>query len=241
MSSKHKFLDYFSKTKKSSEPPIKKFLSDRIAEETGQIVTHKAKCATTNCESCLKKDKEIDELKQNIKKLETENKKLVKDNTHLKHVLTHSNRINLQKDLKIEELEKESKEQSGPVLVELSDKTVFSQFADIFSQEELSALRSIPSSSSKDSTFVLQTIRYLYKENLSVLSSRTSSSSRENKKPISPEKKNIIQQIFHERLNILKLDIIECNSRKNRLNELTATGINNVRKSFKRQSLERNS
>lgn len=184
----------------------------------------------------MEKEKENDELKEILKKLEKENKKLVKDNTHLKHVLSHSNRINLQKDLKIEELEKESKEKREPVSVKLSDKTVFSRFADTFDQGELSSLRSIPSSSSKDSTFVLQTIRYLYKKDLSVLNSRTCSSLVGNKTPISPQKKDIIQEIFHERLNILKLDNIECNSRKNKLNELTMNGIANVRKSFKRQS-----
>lgn len=144
------------------------------------------------------------------------NKELIKDNKNLKHVLAHSNRVNLNKDLEIEQLEKEFNEKCDNNSVKLTDEIVFSRFANTFNQEELSSLRSIPSSSSRDSSFILQALRILYKEDLSVLHTRTASSILADKKPITPQKKEIIQAIFYERLDTLKLDITECKLRKSK-------------------------
>lgn len=202
---------------------------------------------SVNCEKCSQKEKEIIELKNKLKiseenlkisgeSLKISEKKiheLLKDNKYLKHVLSQSNRVNLNKDIKIEILEKEFEKKTENNSAKFDNKFVFSSFSNIFNDQELASLRSIPASSSRDSSFILFALRALYKGDLSVLNSRTVSNALPDKQPITPQKKQIIKNIFYERLETLKLDTIECNLRKSKLNELTATGIKNIRKSLK--------
>lgn len=118
-----------------------------------------------NCKNCAKKEVEIKELRERLKISENKNKELNKDNKQMKYMLTQSNRLNVSKDIKIEQLEKQfsAKPQINPVQF---NELVFSRFGNIFSEQELASLRSIPALSSRDSSFILLTVRTLYKEDL---------------------------------------------------------------------------
>lgn len=120
---------------------------------------------------------------------------------------------------------------------EYFSKSKETELNNIFNEMELASFRSIPASSSRDSSFVLLALRTIYRENLSVLNSRTGSTVYQGKQPITPEKKRIIQDLFFERLESLGLETIECNLRKRKLNDYTAAGIANIKKSLKRHSL----
>lgn len=231
-------MEYFSKSKETNEPPHKKFLAERIHQELQKIpkkVSNECDIVKkdVNCAKCSEKEKEINELREKLNISERKNKELNKDNKQLKHMLSQSNRINLNKDLKIEQLQKKPETNS----VKLDNKLVFSGFTRIFNEMELASFRSIPASSSRDSSFILLALRTLYKEDLSVLNSRTGSNASQGKQPITPTKRQIIQDLFFERLETLGLEAIECNSRKSKLGEHTANSIVNVRKSLKRHSL----
>lgn len=91
--------------------------------------------------------------------------------------------MNLEKDLKIEQLTTKQRE-NNPKNISL-----FDNYQHIFSSAELTTLRSIPFTTAKDSTFILQTLRLLYKDNLSALNNRTASCKTKDKNPISPKKK----------------------------------------------------
>lgn len=233
---------YFPNAKQKNQPPQKKFLAERIHQEAEKIQKKDSnecdnvkKCV--NCEKCSEKEREINELQEKLKISEKKNSELFKDNKQLKHMLTQSNRVNLNKDIKIEQLQKQIAKEPEIISVKFNDKLTFSRFANIFNEQELASFRSIPASSSRDSSFILLALRTLYKDDLSILYSRTTSNALQDKQPITPQKKQIIQEIFYERLETLKLDIIECNLRKSKLNEHTATGINNARKLLNRHSL----
>lgn len=174
-----------------------------------------------------KKDNEIKELKNKIKNYEKVNSELLHDNKSLKHIINKCTKVNLEKDLKIEQLTTNQRENSA------NNITIYNSYQHIFSTSELTTLRSVPFTSSKDSTFILQILRLLYKDDLHALNSRTASSKTPDKNPISPEKKDIINGLYNERLSCLKLNAFDFDKRKSKLNELTMTGIHNIRKSLK--------
>lgn len=156
----------------------------------------------------------------------------MKDNKSLKHMFSKCTKVNLKEDLEIKQLAKKEEEHK------VHNPLIFNNFENIFEASELTTLRSIPFSSSRDSSFILQVLRFLYKDDLSILNSRTASTKVANKDPISPEKKTILVGLYNERLSSLKLTDLDLDSRNAKLNEFVMTGINNIRKSLKRQSLE---
>lgn len=188
------------------------------------------------CLNCSENKVKTHDLEAKIKSLEIKNSELLKDNKQLKHMLSHANRINLNKDILISQLSKSNGKKTGDNS-EVNEKIAFVNFQHIFNSPELLTLRSIPSNSSRDSSFILQALRILYKENNSILNSRTLSSVCPGKQPISPQKKEILQEIYYERLELLGLDAIELNLRRSKLNTYISSSIVNIRKSLKRQSL----
>lgn len=200
MSSNAGLKRFFSSTKNTNQPPQKKFLTERINQEVEKIHEKDSnKCddveECVNCEKCSKKEIEINELREKLKISENKNSVLLKDNKQLKKLLTQSNKVNFNKDLKIEQLQKESTDKPENNSIKF-DKIVFGRFANIFNEQELANFRSIPGSSSRDSSFILFALRCLYKEDLSELNSRTASSALQDKQPITPQKKKLFKKYF---------------------------------------------
>lgn len=227
-------LSYFPIQKRPNEISSKNFLNKRLKQENsenGQISYEHS-----DCENCSQKDIEINDLKKKISDLEKQNVELRNDNKQLKYMYNKSNAVNLDKDIKIDLLVKEKAQKDGKNEATIDNNVLFKNFEHSFNERELAQLRSIPNVKSRDSSFILQVLRFIYKNDLSILNLRTASSNVTNKKPITPQKKNIIENIFWERLDSLKLNVIECDLRKAKLNEFIINGISNIRKSLKRDS-----
>lgn len=222
-----KILDYFPNKKRTSALSATDYLSKRIREETQEIQqseTRKQDSLTQFCGDCVEKDKEITELKKTVN-LKKRNNELEADNKSLKKLFTKSTQVNFQKDLKIVQLSKENENSAR-------DPLIFKSFEHIFDVSELLTLRSIPYSKERDSSFILQTLQYLYKNDLSLLNLRTASVKKGDKKPISPEKKGIIQKIFNERIKSLNLNGHDFGVRESKINEHIISSIHNIRKSL---------
>lgn len=235
-------LDFFSNRKRPAGTPSNDFVSKRIKEEREEkeernsinLKKSDQQKLPSCCVDCKKKDKVIEALENNNKILQNTNSALLKDNKSLKHLLSKCTKVNLEKDLKIKQLNKQQQQDSV-------NPSIFTNYANVFEDSELKSLRSIPFHSSKDSSFVLLVLRLIYKNNLSTLNCRTATSSKvADKTPITPEKKALISGLYFERLDSLQLSDFDLNSRKAKLNEHTMTGIHNIRKSLGK-SLQRQS
>lgn len=100
--------------------------------------------------------------------------------------------LNLKKDIRINQLNKHMADYN-PFRGTISDKTI-----DILS--------SIDNSKSKDSVFVLTVVKNLYEKELPKLKERTFSgqkrtTAKTSKEPITPEKKNVLENLFRQRIS----------------------------------------
>lgn len=120
---------------------------------------------------------------------------------------------------------------------------------DVFTTKEIEHLRQIPLLMRQDSTFIIQSVRYAYKNNPSILRSRTIRGTREwmgivengndryfnkhpAKAPLTPEKVNRIKGLFIERVSKCNLDLLAYRDRSkdSNIEMLIRRAILNVRK-----------
>lgn len=104
---------------------------------------------------------------QNWKKMADEYKNDIK---RLKKNYNSSTRINLEKDVRISDLERQK---SNPEKV--CSVSIFANSEHLFEPEDMKSLRSISTVSQRDSTFILTLIRILYKNNLNLTPQRSAS------------------------------------------------------------------
>lgn len=125
---------------------------------------------------------------------------------------------NLKKDLQIGELEKKI------------ESSLYSEFKPYFSEYNLNRLRHTDISSKFDSKFISIAMDGLYSGNPDILSKKTVSgrSNNNKKEAVSPEKKEILENLFSKRLD--KVPAKECNERSRNLNKLIKNKIDNVAK-----------
>lgn len=86
---------------------------------------------------------------------------------------------------------------------------LLTEFESEFTQDQLSVLRSIGENSPEDSKFILKCVRFLYADNLDVLKFRSvtgRSNGSVKKEPMSEKKKQLLSEMYSERLNSLDLD-----------------------------------
>lgn len=130
-------------------------------------------------------------------------------------------RIRLRKEAVISNLKAEIGVTSvGMASQPIERNTLFSKHLLNFDVKDLAEIRSIADSKPNDSTFVLKTIRGLYKNNLEKVGSITlSGRSRSNqaKQPMTPEKHITMKEMFDERLDFLKLKPDDHAQRKKQL------------------------
>lgn len=227
---KEKINHFFSKVKRPiEENSPTNLLAKRLRQEIEAVNTletetpKKIEVEPDHLE-CLKKIKELETIIQNLttknRDLEAQNNVLQKDCKQLKKLFNESNKMNLQKDMKINSILIDKK--TGPA----AEQSMFKSFQNILTETELKELRSISISTSSDSKFITSCLRMLYKQDHSVLASRTAEFTTNDKKPITPSKKETIEKIFKERL--LYAPSEEYSARLKKLNELLKWGIRNT-------------
>lgn len=111
------------------------------------------------------------------------------------------------------------------------DVRTFNEFSNVFTENELAELRSIGPSTRHDSTFVTASVKYLYKEDLSVLKSKSltgRSTKRQTKQAVTPKKVSILKAIFSERIHSITNDKNERLNREKSLRTYIKDAINNI-------------
>lgn len=96
----------------------------------------------------------------------------------------------------------------------------FSTFENVLTNNELAVLRSIGSSKKDDSSFVLNSIRFLYKndiDKMSCLSLTGRSRGPEAKQKMSPNKYDTVNKMFLERLTSFELNSTEFTDRSKQI------------------------
>lgn len=128
--------------------------------------------------------------------------------------------LNLKKDLEIRSLKKKLKDGQ------------FNQFNEILPQETIKKLNAIDTAENKDSHFILNVIRGLYKDDLDKLKLKSYSGRGTNKQPMSPDKVRAVDCLFSQRLQLLGEQELE---RKKNMGKHIKTAIENINKSNKEQ------
>lgn len=163
------------------------------------------------------------DIESKYQKLLIENSKLTNDNKVLKKLLTESKSIILQKEIKIKKLLAQKHH--------ANTLNLFEQYEKYFSSSDIKKLRSIRKGNRADSTFVTQCLDYLYGGKQNLLDRvATNIKVPAGKKPISPEKVDIVSHMLLERLNSEGLYDELSTVRFNRLRKLLNNAICTARK-----------
>lgn len=144
---------------------------------------------------------ELCSLREKNQQLLTENSKLLKDNKILKRLLDESKNIIFQKDLKLIHIEKKIAVTSNQATAQ-NAKILFEKYEKFFTAAEMKQLRSIGKGKRFDSTFVTKCLFFLYGGTANLLD-RVPTSARvpKGKKPLTPEKVEIISNMLEERID----------------------------------------
>lgn len=119
--------------------------------------------------------------------------------------------------------------------------SVFQSFANNIDPKDLAKLRSIGSSKKEDSTFVLNAVQFLYKNDtkkISSLSLTGRSREVEPKNRMTPEKRKMIENLFAERLHSFDLDSTEVSTRNSKISSHMKNAFNTVKRSTKEMAKE---
>lgn len=141
------------KSVKEKTSNISDFIKQKIAaqvEVSEQQITNSEQQKTTSIETS-NFAKELAEEKKKNEQLTNDLKKSVA-------FIREFEAISLTKDIQIEKLSR----QLERVSLDSKDEHLFSEFSDNFNPAQLKELRSVKSGLSKDSTFVLKCMRFLY-------------------------------------------------------------------------------
>lgn len=204
-----------------------------ILQENGAVILENDSVPRNNviefvCAGCVQKSDELTQCEIKYKELQKRYAKLT----------IYCSEVNL----KYEDLLKTGKRTGQPGI---EKEATFSD--DIFSAIELKVLRGVPLEKGKDSTFILQCLKFAYCSDLSVLRNKTiygKPSSLEvseegmvevpGKDPLTPKKIERIRQLFVERLSACKISALEYGVRvkDRRMNQLLNTGIKNIKKNI---------
>lgn len=206
---------------------VANFIENRIIDE----VSKQNKVQATDVSVSF----DIENYKNKVSALEKQVSSLTKDNKNLKYLLNKSNQINLQKDLLIIQLkntisenEKNKSELHIPNRNQVRAEILFQNFENEISQNDLLSLRSINDKKEKDSTFVLKSLKIIYKDNLSVLSQKCATTTTSTKQQLTPYKKKVLNDLFIERLSSMNLSVHEEVERKSKFRQLLSNALNNI-------------
>lgn len=171
-------------------------------------------------------------LQPNWKFEKKKNQKLIEDLKKAVMLINEFNAINLNKDIEIVRL---SKKVEAVSLECRNDQSLFSEFKNTFSEIQLKELRSVPSGISRDSTFVLKCMRFLYTDPSVLLHiSMTGKPFKQQKKEKMCEKNvDVIKKILNQRIASEEIDLINVSIRLGRLSKLIRDAIDTIRKSVR--------
>lgn len=158
----------------------------------------------------------FDDLQKKYDELQQQNTTLLRDNRALKKLLDSSKSLNLSKDIKIQQLKKfmgTVQNQSETVAKETATnenvpnqkmptkKMLFERHEQYFNEERLWDLRSHLPGKPKDASFVVKCIKYMYREDMSVISQKVSGERKiKGKTPITPNKHRVFDEMITERV-----------------------------------------
>lgn len=195
---------------------IKSVIQNEQNEEAEEVIdTHDTQYVTAELETEKKK-----------------NQKLTEDLKKAVMLINEFNAINLNKDIEIVRL---SKKVEAVSLECRNDQSLFSEFRNTFSEIQLKELRSVPSGISRDSTFVLKCMRFLYTDASVLLHiSMTGKPFKQQKKEKMCEKNvDVIKKILNQRIASEEIDLINVSIRMRRLSKLIRDAIDTIRKSVR--------
>lgn len=223
---KKSIVRFFSKTEKNpngkaNEKNVSNFIEEKLSSQI-------ANCAAIPNES---QAKEIDEKKIEMA-LISERKKSEKLTSDLKKsvvLIKEISNLNLKKDIEIEAL---TRQISMVSINSRPSDTLFNEFDGIFQKEQLNKLRSIPSGKSRDSTFVLTCMRFLYpyQNDLLNISVTGRKAKNEKKQKMSQENLEILKKMLKQRLlSEDSLDALSISKRMKNLNKLIKDAIYKIK------------
>lgn len=209
---------FLTKTKKPVLSNRNEFLNAKIIESIGGLSE-----SNNGCTQCQKEYQQICALE--CTKCKLANQKL----KEAKVLLKKSSHVNLQKDLLIDKMRSESQSDANKF-----ESSLYQAFETSFDAADLKAIRSVLPGPSKDSTFVNKIMSALYKgSEFNKLCKRSAAGRRYKgieKSGITPEKKDLIEMMLHERIVAESKDCPE-NSAKKRtsgLNRFIRSAIHNI-------------
>lgn len=154
------------------------------------------------------------------------NKNIQLTNDLIKSVtlLKNASALNLQKDIQIKELNHKLNNDD-------CQQEIFLDFANAFKKEQLAKLRSIPAGKSRDSTFVLTCMRFMYPDP-TVLSNRSVLGRRYKTKhqQLTPSKLQIIREILSQRISSERgIDALCVTERLKKVNKMITDAISKIK------------
>lgn len=195
-------------------------VNQKSDEGAADLASDRSKTSKLCGESCALLRKKYEDLKQSHIKLSVRHCELVMKYDELVNAKTNTNVSHL----------------------EASD--MLSSTGDVFTANEIRILESLPLEKKKDLNFILQCVQYAYKENPSVLVSKTLKGTLEKieildgvavevrpaKSPVTPEKVKRIEELFIKRVTASKCLAVEFGERikPKYMNRLIATAITNI-------------
>lgn len=184
-----------------------------------------------------------DEQDNEIKILRQRNLILEKDLKHAKILLRKASDLNLQKDFEIKMLKQQLNIKNPSAK---KNELLFETYSHRFDSTEMKCIRSVKSGKRNDSAFILAILKALYKNEWSKLKQRRVTGRNYNgasKIEISAEKKQIMREMFNERLSEeIGSDSNEADefaSRSARLNALMRYALHNSTNDKKNQQKKR--
>lgn len=173
----------------------------------------------------------------------------IKEKCHFhENAVKECSSIIAEKDSTINELKKfvNEKEKTNSDInngIDSNDKIRFSDFSNLFTASQLLNLRDIVSTKRGDSTFIATTIRMLYDGKLDCLQTKSvsgRSTKGKLKEKITPDKMDIIQRIYCERINVVSKDNTEKEARKKQMNKLIKDALVNISRNSELKTSENN-
>lgn len=219
---------FFAPQKRSTnDGSVNDFYATNLPQRR-QIVSPKIEQAI-NQETAQEKElkRENERLKLELQELQSKNQQLIKENTKYKNDLVQMRKLYntafrtyVKKDMQIKLLEKKV----------VSTGLIFDAHKNELGEKVLKKLRMLGGDRKSDSTFVLKCVRRLYESNHDKLKKKSITGSADTE-TITPEKKQIIEQLFFERLSNERIEEDELQQRLSRLNNLLNSAIHNIQRS----------
>lgn len=230
---------------KTASNTIDKYLTKSSIPQPIQVPNKSKKNNDQFYDDCLIENEQCDGCSTEIEKLKKQITEVKEKNKKVEDAIKSCRLIISDKDIEILNLQKiissvlsvnHSNHSKRFEAVAKSDQRMFESFSSDFDSEQLRSLRSIPTISRNDSTFISCAVKSLYSENLHLAKNKSAcgrkSKNSQNKEMMTPEKKKILADIFDERLQTIGLSLEEKNTRQKQLNRLIKYAFSTITKSI---------